>query len=83
MRPEDVRKHLETQPFAPFRIYVSDGQSYDVRHPEMCLIARSTVYVGIITPKSRRIAEDVAHISLMHITRIEPVNGRTPSARRR
>ena len=75
MRPEDVREHLDCRPFEPFRILMSDGETFDVRHPDLCIVARSTVYVGLADPKQRRVAVRVAHCALIHITRIEPLNG--------
>ncbi len=75
MRPEDVREHLERHPFEPFRIFMSDGESFDVRHPDFCIVALTTVYVGAADPKQRRVAVRVAHCALNHITRIEPLDG--------
>ena len=34
MRPDAIRKLLRKRPFFPFRVYVSDGATYDVTHPE-------------------------------------------------
>ena len=76
MRPEDVREHLEKQPFEPFRIFMSDQKTLDVRHPDMCIVSRSTAYVGVPDPKRKRVAVRVAHCSLIHITLIEPLNHR-------
>ncbi len=76
MRPEDVREHLATQPFKPFRIFMSDGAAYYIRHPELCIIGRSAVYVVIPNPTRKWMADRLAHCALIHITRIEPLNGR-------
>ena len=76
MRPEDVREHLAKQPFEPFRIFMSDGATFDVRHQDMCLIGRSAVQVVIPDTRRSWMYERLAHCALMHITRIEPMNGR-------
>ena len=34
VRPDAIRKLLRKRPFFPFRVYVSDGATYDVTHPE-------------------------------------------------
>jgi hypothetical protein len=83
MRTEDLAEHLREQPFQPFRIYLSDGKTFDVRHPDMCLVSRSTAYVGIPDPRIRGAAMRVAHISLIHITRVEPLNGHPGGSLRR
>jgi len=75
MRPEDVREHLETRPFEPFRLFLSDGKTFDIRHPDLCIVSRSAVYIGIPDPKTPGVALRVAHCTLIHITRIEPLDG--------
>ena len=84
MRPEDVREHLETRPFEPFCLFMSDGATFDVRHPDLCIVSRSAVYVGIPDPKTPGVALRVAHCALIHVTRIEPSDGlRRKRTRRR
>jgi len=82
VRPEDVREHVIKQPFEPFRIYMSDGATFDVGHPEMCIIERSSVYVVIPNRRQPWLTDRLAHSALIHITRIEPLNGRNGRGRR-
>ncbi len=62
---------------------MSDGATFDIRHPDLCIVARSTVYVGIPDPKLPGVAVRVAHCALNHITRIEPLDGAKPKSTRR
>jgi len=82
MQATDIREHIDERPFKPFRVFMPDGATYDVTHPDMCIVARSTFYVGVPDPKQRGVAQRVAHCSLLHITRIEPINGRGQQSRR-
>jgi hypothetical protein len=75
MRPEDVLQLLRAKPFQPFRISLSDGQQYDVRHPEIAIVSRSTVLIGIPGPRSLEPVERVVTCALIHITRMEALNG--------
>jgi hypothetical protein len=76
MRPDDVLQLLRARPFQPFRISMSDGQQYEVRHPEMAIVSRSTVLVGIPGPRGPDgPAERVVTCALVHITRMEALNG--------
>ena len=34
MTVQEVKRRMQTQPFAPFRVLTADGKHYDVRHPE-------------------------------------------------
>jgi len=75
MRPTDIVAHLRKQPFRPVRVYISDGSSYDVRHPEMMMVVRTAVVIGLksngVDPYDR-----FAYCDPVHITRIEPINGK-------
>ncbi len=81
MRPSEMLVHVRRQPFEPFRVYVSDGASYDVMHPEMILITVRTVVIARasdtdVVPESRVYCDPV------HITRIELLNGTRPKRRK-
>jgi hypothetical protein len=69
MRPEDLRDFNRRQPFTPYRIHVTDGQTYDIRHPDQALVLRSRVIVGVDAESG--IADRVEHVALVHIVRIE------------
>lgn len=75
IRPEDIRDYLDRKPFEPFRLFVSDGATYDIRHPEMCPLSRATVYVGRPAADAPGVADGVTQIARLHVTRIESVNG--------
>ncbi len=81
MRPDDVLHLLRARPFQPFRISLSDGKQYDVRHPEMAIVSRSTVLVGIPGPQGPDgPVEQIVTCALIHITRMEPVDGASATA---
>jgi hypothetical protein len=75
MRPEELRNLLRRRPFVPIRIHLTDGTTYDVRHPEMAFLTRSTVEVGIEHQEGSGIADDVIYCSLIHVVRVENLNG--------
>ena len=76
MRPDDVLQLLRARPFQPFRISLSDGQQYDVRHPDNAIVARSTVLVGVPGPHGPDgPVGRVATCALVHITRVEALDG--------
>ena len=83
MHPDDLLLVLRRQPFVPVRLHVSDGASYDIRHPEMLLLTRRAAYVGV--PGDGSIPERAIIVALAHISRLEelpagavPGNGAAP-----
>ena len=75
MRPDDIRSHLRKQPFEPFRVFMSDGATYDVRHPELAAIRRTELVIGL-DQSDEELPDRFAHCDPVHVDRIEPINGR-------
>ena len=82
MGPEEIKEKFAKRPFQPLRIYVSDGATYDVRHPEMVLITRRELHVGIPSKPDDQIPDRTAFVNILHVTHIEPINGKKPPRRR-
>lgn len=76
MRPEDLLELLRTYPFEPFRVHLSDGASYDIHHPDMAIVERSKVIIGVPGREGPDgPMERTVNCALIHVVRAEPVNG--------
>jgi hypothetical protein len=82
MTPETVQKHLLQQPFRPFRVFLSDGAVYEVRQPEMVFIAQREIIIGLPKP-GEKFPRHTVYCDLLHVTRIEPIDGKTPPKKHR
>jgi hypothetical protein len=81
MRPEQVTAALRVRPFQPFRIYVTDGRSYDIRHPDMVMVSRHYLIIGLPNPSGHEdYYETTATVSLLHVTGTEPIVPPAPAA---
>ncbi len=72
MRREDILQLTRTQPFVPFRIFTTLGESFDIKHPDMILATPGTVHV--ITPHPQKPSDEdgwVRILSLYHLHHIE------------
>ncbi|MFL5245892.1 MAG: hypothetical protein ACJ8FY_27790 [Gemmataceae bacterium] len=79
MRQEDLIEALRRRPFQPFRMHVTDGTIYEVRHPEMVLVNRSTAFVFSPAPNLPAPAvSKLETVALLHIIRFDPME--TPAA---
>ena len=73
MRPEDIRTFLERKPFQSFRLTLTDGRTYDVGHPELAMVGRSTIAIGLPAPDDPDPVYDrLVTVSLLHIMQVEP-----------
>lgn len=79
MNWQDIKNHLKIAPFQPFRVYISDGSTYDVSHPDFVLVSRTEVVIGV-NPLDEDTPERLIYCDPLHITRIEPLfNGKKQS----
>lgn len=73
MTIQTFRDLLGQQPFKPFRLVMSSGEKYDVRHPEMAMLTRTSMLVGTDIADDGVPAE-FKICSLLHVATIEPLN---------
>ena len=69
-----ARELLDLQrerPFRALRIFISDGEVYEVRHPEMMLVTQTKVVIAL--PNGEDVPEHTVYCDPVHITRVVPV----------
>jgi hypothetical protein len=70
---QTLRELLTQQPFKPFRLIMSSGKSYDVRHPEMAWLTRTDILVGV-DETDEGVPAEFRICALLHVTAIEPLD---------
>lgn len=69
MSPHDLLELLRNQPFTPLRLHTTDGQTYDVRHPDQALVLQTRVVLG--AGGKNGVPDRTEHLALAHIVRVE------------
>jgi hypothetical protein len=84
MRRNEMVEALRASPFQPFRVHVSDGTTFDIRHPEMLMVTRQSAVVGILESRDTGESGDVypqiersTTVDLLHVTQIEKLQRRS------
>lgn len=80
MTVQTFRDLLRAQPFKPFRLIMSSGLAYEVRHPEMAWLTRTDILVGIDADKEG-VPSEFRICSLLHVTSVEPMEKRSAKAK--
>ncbi len=74
MRPEDIHRMLRQPSFRPFRLYILENTVYEIRHPELVIVERSTLNIHFpAADASMALGERYVTVALIHITRLEPI----------
>lgn len=72
MRLEDIRQLTRATPFQPFRVFLTNGEQYDVSHPDMIM---PTLGAAVISAPAPGVPLDLGGsfriVSLVHIVKIE------------
>src|SRR5947199_10468358 len=71
MDPQEILQRLRAKPFVPFRLRLLDGGVFDVNHPEMVLVGRHSITLGIPRREGDPLYQRTEIISLVSIGRLE------------
>ena len=70
MHPDELLAAVRRTPFVPFRLHVSDGSAYDIRHPETVLVTRRAAILSVPDDPGHP-AERAVTVAMVHINRLE------------
>jgi hypothetical protein len=72
MTAEQLIKLLQERPFKPLRLHLADGRKREIRHPEMALVSRTLVAIGVPSDPGSKVATELAFCSIPNIVKVEP-----------
>jgi hypothetical protein len=72
MKPEELIEILSERPFVPVRIFLSNGRTHDIRHPEMAIIGEEVMALGVARDDSPW--PRIRFVSIPHITEVAQVH---------
>jgi hypothetical protein len=68
---DDIQRRLRQTPFLPVRVIISSGQTFDIYHPDLVLVGRRDVIIGMAGTENPTQYERTTHVPIMHITALE------------
>ena len=81
MFPDDLLQAIRKRPLEPFRILVSDGSAYEVRHPELVMVGLGAIAIGVpAAGQSKPVYERIETVSLNHVVKLIPLSAPTSGA---
>jgi hypothetical protein len=63
---------LLRRPFQPVKLTLSSGQTFEIRHPEMAMLTRTSLLVGTDVAEDG-IPAEFKIVSLLHVASMEPL----------
>jgi hypothetical protein len=71
MMQEEVQAAARRQPFEPFRVILTTGATYDIRHPDLIMVGRRSAILGITNEPAGTAYDRTVKVDLLHIVGIE------------
>ncbi|NUQ61119.1 MAG: hypothetical protein HUU20_01440 [Pirellulales bacterium] len=75
---DDIQARLQRRPFVPVRVVTSSGQMFDIFHPDLVMIGRRDITIGMASVENPRQYERQTHVAIMHVTALEDLPAPTP-----
>ena len=79
MRAREILELQRRRPFTGLRILLSDGEFYEINHPEQMAVSSTIVHL-VLPPLKDGVPGRTVYCDPVHVTRVEPLNGEETSA---
>jgi hypothetical protein len=74
-----IASYVGAEPFRPFRITTTSGRTFEIRHPEMVQVGRSTMTIFMFpSSESEESKEREVEVSLLLTESVEPLDVSAP-----
>jgi hypothetical protein len=81
MAPEELRDALRQSPFEPFRLVMTDGVGFEIRHPELLMVGRRSATIGLTLDPTQAYYDRTVKVDLLHVIRMEPLEAKPPASK--
>jgi hypothetical protein len=80
MTQKDLQDAAHRQPFEPFRVILTTGATYDIRHPDLIMVGRRAAVIGITNEPGATAFDRTLKVDLLHVVGTEELPS-TPSSK--
>ena len=67
-----LKERMQEKPFRPFRIKISNGESYDLKNQDAAWVLRNAVAIGM-DPDTDGFVSNTRRCAILHIASIEDI----------
>jgi hypothetical protein len=75
---EELQEAARRQPFEPFRLILTTGDAYDIRHPDLIMVGRRSALVGVTNDPHGAAYDRTIKVDLLHVAGIEDLSASPP-----
>lgn len=78
MTQAELHDAARRQPFAPFRVILTTGAPFDIRHPDLIMVGKRSAVLGIANDPQATAYERTLQVDLLHVVGIEELPVTSP-----
>jgi len=67
----NIQEKLKERPFVPFRVIMSSGQFYDIKHPDLVLVGKRHLFVGTASEDNPTMFDRSSLLPMLHVAALE------------
>src|SRR5438309_12092533 len=79
MTQEELHDAARRHPFRPFRLVLTTGATYDIRHPDLIMVGRRSAIVGLTNDPTGTFYNRHFLVDLLHVVGTEELPVAPPS----
>lgn len=68
---DDIHARVRRKPFTPLRVVASSGETFDIYHPDLIMVGRRDLTIGIASVDHPGQYERQTRVAIMHVTALE------------
>jgi hypothetical protein len=83
MRHQELQAAARRQPFEPFRLILTTGATYDIRHPDLFMVGLHSAIIGIARAPDDTVYHRTVKVDLLHVVGVEelpPTSAKGPAS---
>jgi hypothetical protein len=80
MTQQELHEAARQQPFKPFRLVITTGATYDIRHPDLIMVGRRSVIIGITNDPNGTTYDRTFNVDLLHVVGMEELPVSPPAS---
>ena len=80
MTREELQETVHRRPFQPFRVVLTTGDAYDIRHPDLIMVGRRSVVIGITNQPESTVYDRSFTVDLLHVVGIQTLPAQASAA---
>lgn len=71
MTQQELQDAARHHPFQPFRLVLTTGEAFEIRHPDLIMVGRRSATIGITNEPGGTAYDRTFKVDLLHVVGIE------------